>query len=151
MHQTKQSIQYTLICYKLWLYHSRDKYYDYSDRYEEITTVHSGCFKVDFKVKFNTRKKLIEYLRKYYPKYSSAYFYNNINDSVKEQKDKWAEYRIIIQTNKKIEGQYFELHKKRKRHPKKRSWQWDDMWNSDGAYSKHVIMKRDFNNFHDIS
>lgn len=147
---TKQQKTYTVKFYKLFLYHSKDKFNNYYERYDEVTTVHSGCFKLEWELDFSSKKKVIEFLKKMYPNTSYVSFYSHLNLAMRgDRGNKW-DNRLIISCLQEpaATGHAFTLKNPRKRHPKKRSWHWDDMWNSDSQWSKKVIMERDFWQFH---
>ena len=140
---TEKTAIFTVRHYKLVMVREFHKKNFYGDYLKE-NKVNSGCYELEWELRFSSEKKLREQLKKWYPNTRSVYFYTHLNAALK------GEYRIydyqmtICENGHNSDGKMgFILQKPRRRCRKKRNWHWDDMYYTDYKEFNQKIVKQD--------
>lgn len=149
--QTKKPQLYIVRFYEEFLYHTKPKF-NYYNEYAEEHYSHSGCTKLLWELRFNSKEKLREQLKKWYPDQKHLFFHTHLNGLFKNKDFRnHREHHLIISTPYEPERNSFSFNFKKVKqtgHKRKKRYYYDDMWNSDDKYTKRLIRERDFNTFH---
>lgn len=157
--QTKKIHTYVVRSYKEYLYHRRTTFSEYCGFKNEMFS-HSGCCELEFELTFNSKDKLLEYLRTCFPNDNAVTFYTHMNHMYKQRNrgvmyDRVIQYYLTVSSinEPKAKTLHFYLKGRPKpptpeEHRIKRKRYYDDMWNDDDQETKQLLMNRDLKRFH---